>query len=151
MTTLTGRMLLSHNFALTDDRVKFLDRAAFAAIFIDGLAADGIVGQLIDNPHWIVDLRFDPTVIEPEAVGDRCAQVLSTFRQLEQPKLLPQFLILGGLKSTPPTSPSPLALQPGEWGVDVVETADGDSFLAGIGWAATIATRDPATIFQVRL
>jgi Protein of unknown function (DUF2656) len=151
MTTLTGRMLLSHNFALTDDRVKAIDRAAFAAIFIDGLAADGIVGQLIDNPHWIVDLRFDPMGIEPKIVGDRCAQVLRNFRQQEQPQLLPQFLILGGLKSTPPTSPSPLALQPGEWGVDVVETADGDSFLAGIGWAATIATRDPATIFQVRL
>jgi hypothetical protein len=147
----SGRMLLSHNFALTDDRVKPLDRAVFAAIFIEGLAADGIVAQLIDNPHWIVDLRFDPTVMQAAALGDRCAQVLCAFRQLEQPQRLPQFLILGGLKSTPATSPSPLALQPGEWGVDVVETADGDAFLAGIGWAATIATRDPATIFQVRL
>jgi hypothetical protein len=147
----SGRMLLSHNFAMTDDRVKPLDRAAFAAIFIEGLTADGIVGQLIENPHWIVDLRFDPTVISAQIVGDRCAQVLRDARQLETPAILPQFLILGGLKSTPPTSPSPLALQPGEWGVDVVETADGDSFLAGIGWAATIATRDPATIFQVRL
>jgi hypothetical protein len=147
----SGRMLLSHNFALTDDRVKDIDRAAFAAIFIEGLAADGIIGQLIDNPHWIVDLRFDPAVISAQVVGDRCAQVLQAFRQLESPTNPPHFLILGGLKSTPPMSPSPLALQPGEWGVDVVETADGDSFLAGIGWAATIATRDPATIFQVRL
>ncbi len=144
-------MLLSHNFALTDDRVKCLDRDAFAAIFIERLEADGIVGQLIDNPHWIVDLRFDPAVNSAAEVGDCCAQALLAFRQLEQPKLLPQILILGGLKSTPPTSPSPLALQPGEWGVDVVETADGDGFLAGIGWDATIATRDPATIFQVRL
>lgn len=151
MTTLTGRMLLSHNFELTDDRVKLLDRASFAAIFIEGLAADGIIGQLIDNPHWIVELRFDPAQQSPAAVGDRCAQVLLAARQAEQPSQLPHILVLGGLKTTPPLSPSPLALQPGEWGVDVVETADGDGFLVGINWAATIATRDPETIFQGRL
>ena len=50
---------------------------------------------------------------------------------------------------TPPTSSAPDALQPGEWGVDVVETADGNTFLQAIAWEATIASKSADSVFKV--
>ena len=67
------------------------------------------------------------------------------------PKSLPEILILGGIKTTPPTSDSPDALQIGDWGVDVVETLVGETFLKGIAWETTIASKSLDTIFKVEL
>jgi hypothetical protein len=61
-----------------------------------------------------------------------------------------EILALGGLKSTPPTTESPGALQPGEWGVDVVEVANGDEFLKSIDWANTVIGRSAETFFEIR-
>jgi hypothetical protein len=74
--------------------------------------------------------------------GDRSPQVLgaavvATLAQARQADL--EILALGGLKSTPPTSAAPGALQPREWGVDVVETASGEGFLRSIDWANTVS------------
>jgi hypothetical protein len=53
------------------------------------------------------------------------------------------------LKTTPPTSDSPAALQPGNWGVDVVETQDGAEFLRSIDWDKMIADKPPENIFRI--
>jgi hypothetical protein len=146
-----GRMLLSHNFNLTDQRVPMLSREAFATVFTAGLTNEPMQCRLIDHPHWVVEVCFDAE-LSPVQVGERCAQVLLDARKADQPHpdQLPEILVLGGLKTTPATGPLQ-ALQPGEWGVDVVETASAELFLQEIGWAETVTTRSPDTIFKVIL
>lgn len=147
----SGRILLSHNFNLTDERVPILNREAFTTVFTEGLADASMQCRPIDHPHWMVEVCFG-TDFSPMQVGERCAQVLLDARKANQPhsEQLPVILVLGGLKTTPATGPLP-ALQPGEWGADVVETASAELFLQEIGWTETVATRSPDTVFKVVL
>jgi hypothetical protein len=103
-------MLLSHNFNISPAVVPALSRAEFTAVFSAGLG-EQIHCRMLDNPHWIVEVLFPTDLFTPEQVGDRCAQALASKRQ--QPAGQLEILILGGLKTTPPTSDSPDALQPG--------------------------------------
>jgi hypothetical protein len=144
----TGRMLLSHNFDVSETWVPPLSREEFAAVFMAGLPPQ-VDCQPIEHPHWQVAIAFDPQVSSPAVIATLIAQVLAAKRQHQLGEAaLPPILILGGLKMTPATGPLP-ALQPGEWGVDVVETESADTFLQTIDWAATVATRSPETVFKV--
>lgn len=116
-----GRMLLSHNFDVSPDVVPALSRAAFSAIFQEGLSAP-IQCRLVDHPHWVVEVLFPSHEFSPQQVGQLCAEVLVAKRRAEIQGSA-EVLVLGGIKTTPATSDSPDALQPGNWGVDVVETA----------------------------
>jgi Protein of unknown function (DUF2656) len=138
-----GRMLLSHNFNIKSAQVPALSRSEFTAIFQAGLG-EGYHCQEVDSPHWIVEVLF-PGDRSPQAVGEAVATALAAARKADV-----EILALGGLKSTPPTSSAPSALQPGEWGVDVVETADGEAFLQSIDWANTVSGRSAETFFEVR-
>lgn len=124
-------MLLSHNFDVTPDVVPALSREEFAQVFQLGLS-DRLSCQtrLIDHPHWIVEILFDLDKFTPEQIGEFCAQALEDQRinQGLEHSSIPEILVLGGLKTTPPTSTAPDALQTGEWGVDVVETSVGATF-----------------------
>jgi Protein of unknown function (DUF2656) len=143
-------MLLSHNFDLSTDIVPTLSRAEFFEVFQSGLSAyQTIHCRLINHPHWTLEIRFAVPEFSAAQIGELCATALAEARlpQLRS-ETKPAILILGGLKTTPPT-PQPDALQPGEWGVDVVETLSSDSFLQGIGWDATVAQKPPDTIFKV--
>ena len=143
------RMLLSHNFNLSIGVIPALSRAAFTQVFIDALS-DCATCRIIDNPHWIVEVLFDPGTITPAQLGNRYTQALAQFRQstLESTVQLPQYLALGGLKTTPALTASPDSLQPNEWGVDIVETEDADRFLEGLGWDSAIADRPVENIFK---
>jgi Protein of unknown function (DUF2656) len=143
-------MLLSHNFDVAADRVPSISREEFAAIFAAGLQPlSHVTGQMIEHPHWVVEVLFDPTVYSPRQIGYQIAQILATHRRSQMSAaLVPPLLILGGLKTTPVTGPLP-ALQPGQWGVDVVETESVTTFLQTIGWAETVAQRSPETVFKV--
>ena len=145
----TTRMLLSHNFDITDAAIPALSRAAFTDIFVQALGDCGTC-RLVDNAHWIVEVRFDEKQFTPVQMGDRYVQALASARRstLTADTQFPEILALGGLKSTPPMSDSPDSLQINEWGVDVVETVNADAFLAGLGWDATVSTRAPGTIFK---
>jgi Protein of unknown function (DUF2656) len=145
-----GRMLLSHNFDITDGSLPALSRAKFAKIFSTGfLNTSQINCRLIDHPHWIVEILFplDRPLI---AVGSECANILAQYRQQATGNRT-DILVLGGVKTTPPTSADPDALQPDQWGVDIVETLNSDQFLTSINWAATIAQKPVNQIFQVEL
>ncbi len=145
------RMLLSHNFDITDEKVPALSREAFTQVFTDGFNSNSeIKCRLLDNPHWIVEI-IAPDVMTAQQVGEKCAQILANSRKESIGTLDFDILILGGIKTTPATSDSPDALQPKQWGVDVVETKSGDRFLQSIGWAATIATRPAEGIFKIEL
>jgi hypothetical protein len=151
MSDLDRRMLLSHNFDLQDDRLSPLTRAEFAAVFSNGFTADtGVECRLLNNPHWIVEVKYTSDRYTPTAIGLECARVLADFRrQSIADRPLPDILILGGIKTTPSTNPSPDSLQSNEWGSDVVETNSSTEFLTRIGWEHTIANRDPATIIAI--
>jgi hypothetical protein len=145
-----GRMLLSHNFDLANGSLSALSRAEFTEIFRTGWSDDDrIQCRSIAHPHWIMEIVF-ASDRSAGAVGTECARILAQYR-LQSAGKRADILILGGVKTTPPTSPDPDALQPGEWGVDVVETTSGDRFLASIDWVATIAQQPVDRIFKVDL
>jgi hypothetical protein len=143
------RMLLSHNFDLGESEIPNLSRETFTQLFATALQ-DCAQCRQIDNPHWIVEVLFDPMQLTPAQMGDRLVQALSEFRRstLDSAVAMPEFVVLGGLKTSPPTSASPDALQPDQWGVDVVETPLVAAFLAGLNWDAAIADRPPEGIFK---
>ena len=147
-----ARMLLSHNFDISSDIVPALSREEFAQLFIDGLQ-DLAKCRLVNNPHWIVEVLFDSDKYSAAQMGEYCANTLAKLRsnQINNTEKKPHILILGGIKTTPPMSSSPDSLQTGEWGVDVVETADGDTFLNGIGWEKMIVGKPEESIFKVEL
>jgi Protein of unknown function (DUF2656) len=143
-----GRMLLSHNFQVTPDVVPSLSREEFTAVFVQGLG-ESIHCHSLDNPHWIVEILFPMAQFTPQEIGDLCAQALAKKRLAPSSSL--DILVLGGLKTTPPTTNSPSALQPGNWGVDVVETSSGKDFLVSIDWDRMIADKPATSIFIVEL
>ncbi|NEQ50287.1 MAG: DUF2656 domain-containing protein [Leptolyngbya sp. SIO3F4] len=148
--TATTRMLLSHNCTLPEGQVSTLSRTDFANVFIDGLKAHtDIQCSLIENPHWIVEVLFSRQ--SPTEVAELCAQALATQRVAEPDKQVKSHtvMLLGGLKTTPPMGSSPTSLQPGEWGVDVVETVSPDQFLAGLNWETVTASKPSEQIFKV--
>jgi Protein of unknown function (DUF2656) len=145
-----GRMLLSHNFDITDGSLVALSRAEFAEIFSTGFQKNPqIKCRLINHPHWIVEILF-PLDRPSIAVGSECAHILAQYRQQANGHRA-DVLVLGGVKTTPATSNDPDALQLSEWGVDVVETPSSDQFLTSINWATTIAQKPVDQIFQVEL
>lgn len=149
-------MLLSHNFDVSPERVPALSREAFTEVFRTGLSAHPTLKcRMVAHPHWTVEVLFPTAEFAPAQVGELCAEALARQRRQQVssalPKILPEILVLGGIKTTPPTSGSPDALQPGDWGVDVVETESGDAFLQGINWNATIAQKSADMVFKVEL
>jgi Protein of unknown function (DUF2656) len=144
------RMLLSHNFDLTDDLVPALSREAFTQLFCDGFSSQPeIACRQVDNPHWIVEIICPIDLLSPHQVGEKCAEILSDSRIAKLGQIDFDILILGGIKTTPATSSSPDALQPNQWGVDVVETKSGAQFLRSINWENTIAGKSAESIFKV--
>jgi hypothetical protein len=146
----TGRMLLSHNFNLSNQELPTFQKSEFAEIFIQGLP-ENVKCSLIDNPHWVVEIIFPVDEFEPQEIGQMCGQILTNKRKSQQPDspVAIDTLILGGKKATPATSTAPTSLQTGEWGVDVVETAQADAFLAVINWQNLTAGKSGDLIFKI--
>lgn len=148
----TGRMLLSHNFNLSNQELPSFHKAEFAQIFIDGLQGkENVNCSLIENPHWVVEILFPMNQFEPQEIGRMCGEILINKRKSQQPDspVAIDTLILGGKKATPVTSPSPTSLQTGEWGVDVVETLEAEAFLAAINWHNLTAGKSNDRIFKI--
>jgi Protein of unknown function (DUF2656) len=144
------RLLLSHNFDITDEIVPALSREAFTQLFSDGFSSHPeVTCRQVDNPHWIVEFICPANFLSPQQVGEKCAKILSDSRIASLGKVDFDILILGGIKTTPATSSSPDALQPNQWGVDVVETRSGAQFLRSINWESTIAGKSAESIFKV--
>lgn len=143
-----GRMLLSHNFNLSSDHAPVLSREEFAQVFMDGLGNDERFKiRLLDHPHWIVEVLFGSDAITPQQSGALCANVLAKRRSPLQSSF--EILVLGGMKTTPATSDDPDALQPGNWGVDVVETPSGETFLQSLNWDAMVGQKPEDQTFVV--
>jgi Protein of unknown function (DUF2656) len=150
----TGRMLLSHNFDISEEILPKLSREEFTQVFIDGLSSSTEIScRRLNHPHWMVEIIFPINDFSPSTVGSLCAKALLDKRltQKKSDESLPDLLILGGLKTTPPLSHDPDALQGGEWGVDVVETQSAESFLIGIEWKEKTANKTIDQVFKVEI
>lgn len=147
-----ARMLLSHDFNLFQAELPELEREQFAQVFSEGLLTQaGLSANLISNPHWIVEIIYDETKISASEVGQLCCDTLVRKRQEQKSPgaKIPAILLLGGKKTTPGISNSPTSLKTGEWGVDVVETANAADFLASIRWREMTANKPQENIFQI--
>ena len=147
-------MLLSHNFDLQDSVFPQLSREEFAQVFIDGLQEHkNITCGSIDNPHWMVEIIFPLAEFSADRIGKFCAEILEQKRKSQKPDNvnMPDILILGGKKTTPPMNTSPTSLKPGEWGVDVVETASADSFLTALNWHARVEQKPIDRVFKIEI
>ncbi|MEO0800700.1 MAG: DUF2656 family protein [Cyanobacteria bacterium J06642_2] len=148
----SARMLLSHNFAVSVDRLPWLDREAFMQVFAESWRERSQLScRLLDHPHWVVEISFLPEHLSPAELGDLCARTLAEKRRSQIDGKLPDILVLGGIKNTPVTTSNPNGLQTGDWGVDVVETESAAAFLAEINWEGMTAARPPEDIFKVEL
>ena len=148
----TGRMLLSHNFDISNDIFPELSLQEFTQVFIEGLSQyDRVKCRQLNHPHWMVEILFPKNSFSPLEVGEMCADALVSKRMSQRDKddSFPDILILAGLKNTPPLSDSPDTLQPGEWGVDVVETASAETFLTELGWEEKTAGKTIDNVFKV--
>lgn len=147
------RLLLSHNFAVSPEGVAPLTREAFFAVFRAGLSSQTMIHcRQIDHPHWIVEIVFPADAFSPRQVGAFCAKALKQMRQTtDKIAACPEILVLGGLKTTPATRADKDALQPGDWGIDVVETESADAFLQAMQWQTVIAQKPDDAVFKVML
>jgi hypothetical protein len=147
-------MLLSHNFDVSPEMLPMLSREEFAEVFRIGLGdRPSCQTRLVNHHHWTVEILFDRHQCSPKQIGEFCAEALANKRisQGIESQFLPEILVLGGVKTTSPTSASPDALQTGDWGVDVVETLMGETFLKGLARETTIASKSLDMIFKVEL
>lgn len=147
-----GRMLLSHNFNLLNNELLKLNRAEFSQVFIDGFQEqEQITCRHIENPHWVTEILFPKDKFEARTIGQMCGEILTNKRKEEIAKapLTTDTLILGGKKTTPVANNLSTTLQPGEWGVDVVETTSAKTFLASINWEILTANKPSEGIFEI--
>lgn len=142
-------MLLSHNFTLIESEVHPLNREQFADVFIKGLSEKPDVDcALIENPHWVVEVNYSADAHSPTEVGQLCVDALATYRMDSGDKKSFTIMALGGIKNTPTTAPAP-SLQTGEWGVDIVETAEPDVFLEEINWETLSHAKSAEDVFKL--
>ncbi len=144
-------MLLSHNFDMPEGVFPQLSREDLTRVFAEGLSQyPQIKCRELNHPHWMVEVLFSNDFSPPQ-VGEFCAQALHDKRmsQGKADETFPDILILAGLKKTPPLSDNPEALQPGEWGVDVVETQSAESFLMAMGWDEKTSGKSIEDVFKV--
>lgn len=149
-----GRMLLSHNFEVTEDILPVLNREEFAQIFTEGLQDNSkLKVRQLNHAHWMVEILFPQAEFSASQVGKLCAEALlkSRINQKKNAQSFYDILILGGFKTTPPLSDDPETLQTGEWGVDVVETLKADDFLTKIEWAEKTANKTNKQVFKIEL
>ena len=144
---MSTRCLLSHNYKITEILAPSLSTQAFSQVFELGFVDLGYQVRPLSHPHWLCEVI---TELPPLSLGERLVQALVDFRS-QQLKSAPSYkiLALGGLKNTPATSSHPDTLQPGEWGVDIVETEDEKAFLKLVNWDAMVAHRPTEEIFNV--
>lgn len=148
----TGRMLLSHNFDMPEEVFPPLSREEFMLVFAKGLSQyPEIKCRQLNHAHWMVEVLFSTDAFSPPQVGEFCAQALVDKRMSQgtNDDSFPDILILAGLKKTPPLSSDAAALQPGQWGVDVVETPSAESFLMAMEWEEKTGGKSIEDVFKV--
>ena len=101
--------------------------------------------EVLDHPHWLIRVESDA---EAKTLGEELIRTWRAYRRARGHSERHVLLALGGRKDTPTSPGSPLNI--GQWGVDVVETTDAESFLTSIGWEALKQGRPSNGVFELR-
>ncbi len=100
--------------------------------------------EVLTHPHWIVRLESE---LPAEAMAMAVATAWKALRRELGQGHGHTVMALGGRKDSEAAPGAPL--QQGSWGVDVVETADAEAFLAAINWSSLKAGRPADGVFEV--
>jgi Protein of unknown function (DUF2656) len=143
---MSHRFFLSHNYSISENIAPSIPDEKFWEIFKVKLVSDWQVIPL-SHPHWLCQIITSASVSK---VAEDLVKALVDYRQNQLQKKLPyRVLALGGVKNTPANSPDVNSLQRGDWGVDIVEVENAQSFLQSINWDNLIAGRLAEDIFRV--
>jgi len=136
--------VLSHNLQVQAPGVPPFNAVDLAA----GLKAHAsaiVSAEPLDHPHWLIRIESE---LAPADLALDLIQAWRGFRRACGHTDGHQLLALGGRKDSPSSAGSPLTL--GAWGVDVVETMDGPTFLRAIGWEALKQGRPADAVFAMQ-
>lgn len=143
---MSHRFFLSHNYSISENIAPSIPDEKFWEVFNVKLVSDWEVIPL-SHSHWRCLVI---TTAPVSTVAQSLVNALVDYRQNQLQKKLPyRVLALGGVKNTPANSPDVNSLQQGDWGVDIVEVEDAQSFLQSINWDNLVAGRLAEDIFQV--
>ena len=135
--------VLSHNLQVNDSAVPALAFDALAA-GLQKYCPSITAAETLSHPHWKVKLE---STSSPEALARELVQGWRRVRKDLSHGQAHAVMALGGRKDSEGNPGAPL--QEGGWGVDVVETADPQGFLAAINWSGLTAGRPADGVFQV--
>ena len=136
--------VLSHNLQVHSEAVPNLTPAVLAAK-LQASSPHINAAEALEHPHWLV--RID-SELEAKALAVELTRAWRAMRKTLGHGADHELLTLGGRKDNQGLPGSPL--QEGSWGVDVVETADGDAFLKMINWDGLKQGRPIDAVFEAR-
>lgn len=132
------RMLFSYNHAKAGEAWS---HEQFQELIAAALADLPVTVSPMEHSHWLVEVTSD--ALQAPQIGELIATHIAN--QRASSNLPVEVLALGG-KKTAPSAFSALGV--GDWGVDVVETHNAQSFLDSISWSETVQSKNPDAIFQ---
>ena len=136
--------VLSHNLQVHSAAVPSLAPAVLAET-LQASSQHISAAEALEHPHWLV--RID-SELDASALAVELPRAWRAMRKALGHGADHELLALGGRKDNPGMPGSPL--QEGSWGVDVVETEDGDAFLKGINWDGLKQGRPVDGVFEAR-
>lgn len=137
------RFLLSHNLQISHELLPILNSSQIASALASTLP-NGTNVIPVDHPHWLIQVDSG---LDPIALAEL---ILSSWRCMRSTCPEPseyQLLALGGRKDC--LASAGALLQEGDWGVDLVETAQTEAFMASINWTALKSGRPQDSVFEI--
>jgi len=136
--------IVSHNLQVASEAVPPVSASDLADAFTKHSDLF-TVSQALSHSHWLVRLE---SLLSASDMAAELVKAWKRYRQSENHNSDHYWLALGGRKDTPAMPGSPL--QPGSWGVDVVECHEPEKFLQEINWPALKSARAAEAVFEIR-
>ena len=136
--------IVSHNLQVASEAVPPVSASDLADAFTKHSDLF-TVSQALSHSHWLVRLE---SLLSASDMAAELVKAWKRYRQSEHHNSDHYWLALGGRKDTPAMPGSPL--QPGSWGVDVVECHEPEKFLQEINWPALKSARAAEAVFEIR-
>ena len=136
--------VVSHNLQVLSEALPSLSPAVLAET-LQASSQHISSAEDLQHPHWLVRIESE---LEASALAVELIRAWRAMRKGMGHGADHELLALGGRKDSPGMPGSPL--QRGSWGVDVVETQDGNAFLKAIDWDGLKQGRPDDGVFNLR-